>query len=219
MRHPDRPVCSASDPPASGQQTPRRDASHPMADHRRQQPNALPLKLRHPRSAPGGARDPMAQDIRVAVDSHATGALAAVEWKGRSRHGVRHRERSGSRTAAPPSRHRLPNTACLRGQVCGTSARAEWPVLGSRGTAGWGRPARSWWRWLPGGPGSAATSWSRCCGGSSGAVPGWLSGRAGPGVFMGARAWVLGARGRSPSCWPPGGPGRPWGGGRIGLAA
>ena len=80
--------------------------------------------------------------------------------------------------------------------------------LGSHGTAGWRRPARSWWRWLRGGPGSATTRCSRCCGGSSGAVPGWLSGRAGPGVFMGARAWVLGARGRSPSCWPPGGPGR-----------
>src|SRR6516225_6648935 len=37
----------------------------------------------------------------------------------------------------------MPNTACLRGQVCRTSARAEWPVLGSRGTAGWRRPAES----------------------------------------------------------------------------
>src|SRR5262249_10186621 len=37
-----------------------------------------------------------------------------------------------------PQSSRLATTACLRGQVCGTSARAEWPALGSRGTAGWG---------------------------------------------------------------------------------
>jgi len=30
--------------------------------------------------------------------------------------------------------HSLPDTACLRGQVCGSSARTEWPVWGSRGT-------------------------------------------------------------------------------------
>jgi hypothetical protein len=50
------------------------------------------------------------------------------------------------------------------------------------------RPARSWWRWLRGGPGSAATSCSRCCCGSGGAGPGWLKkGRAGP-AFSWARA-------------------------------
>jgi len=35
-------------------------------------------------------------------------------------------------TVAKP--FRTPNTACLRGQVCGSSARAEWPVLGRRGS-------------------------------------------------------------------------------------
>src|SRR5215831_8184752 len=38
---------------------------------------------------------------------------------------------------------RSPNAACLRGQVCGNSARAEWPVLGSRELpAGGGRRVR-----------------------------------------------------------------------------
>ena len=77
-----------------------------------------------------------------------------------------------------------PNTACLSGQACGTSARREWPAMGGRGTilleaAGAFVVAlaarRSCFRY---------TSCSPCYCGSSGAVPSWLKC---PRVFLDAR--------------------------------
>ena len=69
------------------------------------------------------------------------------------------------------------------------------------------RPARSWWRWWRGGPGSATTSCSPCRCGSSGAVPGGLRWPRRPGRFVGRALVCAEARGRSPLCWRPAGPG------------
>jgi hypothetical protein len=71
----------------------------------------------------------------------------------------------------------------------------------------WGRPARSWWRWLRGGPGSATTRCSRCCCGSGGAGPGWLKWPRWAGRFLGRALVGAEARGQSLLCWPAAGPG------------
>jgi LuxR family transcriptional regulator, maltose regulon positive regulatory protein len=44
-------------------------------------------------------------------------------------------------------------------------------VLAARHDVRWNRPVRSWWRWMPSGPGSATTRCSpTCCGWSCGAL-------------------------------------------------
>ena len=91
-------------------------------------------------------------------------------------------ERAGFRAAALP--------AGPAGGA-GLSARTEWPVSGSRGTACGRRPARSRWGWLRGGPGSAAPSCSPCCWSSSGAVPGGLNWPRQAGRFPGCALAVL----------------------------
>src|SRR5262245_52672128 len=63
-------------------------------------------------------------------------------------------------------------------------------------------------------------SCSRCCCGSGGAVPGWLTWPRWAGAFLlGARLWVLRHVAGRLCVGPPAGPGRPLGGGRIGLGA
>src|SRR5215469_14327545 len=121
----------------------------------------------------------------------------------------------------PPARRRssLPNTACLRG--------AGLRKLGSRRMASCGES----WNCLLEAAGAfvvalaARRSWFccrqlfGCCCGSGGAVPRWLTWPRWAGRFLGRALVGAEARGRSPLCWPPAGPGRPLGGGRVGLAA
>ena len=106
-----------------------------------------------------------------------------------------------------PASSLSPNTACLRGQACGSLPRTEWRFRGVVELSCCRRPARSWWRWLRGGPGSAATGCSRCCCGSGRAAQGWLKRPRWAGRFVGRALVRAGAPGRSLLCWPPAGPG------------
>src|SRR5215468_7887316 len=108
------------------------------------------------RHAHAATRAPLQNRYERAVPGFVTTRIRAEHFGGSLRAGGGP-GRVTERDPISEPRFDLPNTACLRGQACGTSARTEWSVWGVVELSCWGRSPCSWRRWLRGGPGSATT--------------------------------------------------------------
>ena len=101
----------------------RRNTSHPLADQRPQPPNALPLKLRHPRSAilsgPETGRTGRIDDSSgSAIDQNRIGRATGVA------HGTLPEDSGASRAAATTSATPRGRRCCGRAhETCGATVR------------------------------------------------------------------------------------------------
>jgi hypothetical protein len=110
---------------------------------------------------------------------------------------------------------RIAVTLALGAEILIAGRMLTLPVTGSaagpgvtpgRGAPGGGRRVRGG-AGCAAGLGSATTSRSRCCCGSSFAGPGWLTWPRWAGRFLGRALVGAEARGQSPLCWSAAGPG------------